>query len=99
VPAQERPRRDQERSARRQRQIARGSGKQSAIGAVELGPPDLAAQNLELMAEHQQLDVLDIRATAAANKQAEQSPNSDVEEGEEHPAILAVAAQRSPRPE
>ena len=99
MPAQKRPRRDQKRSARRRRQIASGSGKQRAIGALELGPPNLAAQHLELVAEHQQLDVLDIRATAAANKQTEQSPNSEVEEGEEHAAILAAAAQRSPRPE
>jgi hypothetical protein len=59
----------------------------------------LTAQNLELMAEHQQLDVLDIRATAAPNKQAEQSPNSELQKGEEHAAILAVAALRSPRRE
>jgi hypothetical protein len=74
------------------RQVASGSRKQRAINRLELRPPDLAAQNLKLMAEHQQLDVLDLRATAAANEQTEQSPNSEVEEGEEHAAILAAAA-------
>ena len=99
MPARKRPRRYQKRSARRRRQIASGSGKQRAIGALELGPPNLAAHNFELVAEHEQLDILEIRATPAANKQAEETPNSEVEEGEEHAAILAAAAQRSPRPE
>jgi hypothetical protein len=76
-----------------------GSRKQRAVNRLELRAPDVAAQNLELTPEHQQLDIVDVRTTAAPNKQAEQSPNSEVQKREEHAAILAAAAERSPRPE
>ena len=79
--------------------MASSSGKQSAIDALDLRPPDLATQDLKLMAEDQQLDVREVRTTTTANKQPEQSPNSAIQEGEEHAAILAVEPRRHPRPE
>jgi hypothetical protein len=91
VPAQERPRRDQQRQPRRLRQVTRSGRKQSAIGVPEFGPPDLAAQYIELMAEHQQLDILDIRAAATTDEQPEQSSDSEIQQREEHPPILAAA--------
>jgi hypothetical protein len=60
------------------------SGEQGPIRGLEPRPPNLAAQNLKLVPQHHQLDVLDIRATATPNEQAEQSPNRQVEKGEEH---------------
>jgi hypothetical protein len=38
------------------------------------------------VAENHQLDVLHLQATATANEQAEQNPNGEVEEGEDHAA-------------
>jgi hypothetical protein len=75
------------------------AAKQSAIGAPKPRPPGLAAQNLEFMAKHKQLDLLQVRATATTDKQAEQSPNSEVQKREEHPAILAAAPSQRPRHE
>jgi hypothetical protein len=51
--------------------MASGRCKQSAIGGPELRPPDLAAQNLKFMAEHQQLDVPDVGTAAATDEQTE----------------------------
>ena len=40
----------------------------AAISGAKLWARDLAAQNLELVAQHEQLDVLYIQATATANQ-------------------------------
>ena len=58
--------------------MATGGGKQRAVSVPELRPPDLAAQHLELMPEHQQLHILDIRAAATTEEQPEQGPDSEV---------------------
>ena len=79
--------------------MATGAGKQRAVSVPELRPPDLAAQHLDLMAEHQQLNILQVRATATTDEQPEQSPDREVQQRDEHPAILAAAAQRPPRHE
>jgi hypothetical protein len=47
-------------------QTGRG-GKQGAVGHAQPWPLDPAAQDLQLMAEHEQLDVLGCGRTAAAN--------------------------------
>ena len=41
---------------------------QGTISGAKLWARDLAAQNLELVAQHEQLDVLYIQATATANE-------------------------------
>jgi len=82
------------RATRRAWQLARCRREQGTISGAKPRPRDLAAQNLELVAERHQLDVFDVRATTAANKQAEQSPNSEVEQREEH-----ATDPRSPHPE
>jgi hypothetical protein len=46
----------------------------------------LAAENLELVPQHQQLDVFHMQPAAATNKRTEQSPKSEIEEGEDHAA-------------
>ena len=53
------------------------------ISTPKLRPRDLGAQNLKLVAQHQQVDVLQVQATATPNECAEQSPKRDVEEGKE----------------
>jgi hypothetical protein len=53
-------------------------------GARNCGPRDLAAQNIELVAQHQQLHVLDVQATTTPNQCAQQSPEREAEEGEGH---------------
>lgn len=59
-------------------------GEQRTISGAKLRPRDLAAQNLELVVQDQQLDVLDVQATRTPNQRAEQSPERHVEEGEGH---------------
>jgi hypothetical protein len=74
-----------------------GSGQQGTVSGTKRRPTDLAPENLELVAEHHQLDVLHIQATAAANEQAEQSPNSTVEEGADHAADPPKPSPEKPR--
>jgi hypothetical protein len=45
---------------------------QSPISRPELRPGDLAAEKLELMAQHEQFDVLYMQAAAATHKRTEQ---------------------------
>jgi hypothetical protein len=54
--------------------VARCRREQGAISGAKLRPRHLAAQNLELVAQDQQLDVLQLQATAIANECAQQSP-------------------------
>ena len=64
-----------------------GCGRQQGpISRAKRRPRDLAAQDLELVAQHQQLDVLHVQTAAVTNKRAEQSPHGEVEEREGHTA-------------
>jgi hypothetical protein len=69
-------------------------GHQARGGRLQLRRHDLAAQNLELVAENQQLDVFHVQAAAATNERVEQSTHSEIEEGRATPAILALCALR-----
>ena len=44
---------------------------QGTISGAKPRPRDLAAQHLELVAQDQQLDVLDVQATATPNERAQ----------------------------
>ena len=68
MPTQQRPRSDQTRAARGAWQVAGRRREQGTISGAKLRPRDLAAQNLELVAQDQQLDVLDVQATATAER-------------------------------
>jgi hypothetical protein len=61
-------------------------GQQRSIWHPELRPSNLAAQNLEFVPQHQQLNVLHVQAAAAPNKRRQQGPKSDIHEGEGHGA-------------
>jgi hypothetical protein len=86
MPPQQRARSHQKLGTRGAWQLAGCGRNKCPISRAELRPPDLAAQNLELVMEHQQLDVLHIQTTTATNKRPEQRPNSKVEEREDHAA-------------
>jgi hypothetical protein len=75
------------------------SRQQSAIRGSTLPPTGLAAQNLELIAQHHQLDVLHIRATTAPNTSAQQSPNAQVEQRVDLPAEPRTLRREKARPE
>ena len=51
------------RAAQRARQVAGRRREQGTISGAKLRPRDLAAQNIELLAKDQRLDVLDVQAT------------------------------------
>jgi hypothetical protein len=84
MPPQQRSRGDQTRFARRAWQVAGRRREQGTISGATLRPRDLAAQNIELVAQDQQLDVLDVQATTMPNQCAEQSPEPEVEKGQGH---------------
>jgi hypothetical protein len=66
--------------------VAGRGRKKCPISRSQLRPRDLAAQNLEFVAEHEQLDVLHIQTTTATHKRAKQSPNRKAEKREDHAA-------------
>ncbi len=64
--------------------MARRCRQQRPINHPELRPHDLPAQDLELVAQHQQLDVFHMQTPTATHKRAEQSPHHEIEEGKGH---------------
>jgi hypothetical protein len=61
---------DQTRSAQRAWHAAGRRRQQGTIHGAKLRPRDLAAQNIELVAQDQQLHVFDIQATTTPNEHA-----------------------------
>jgi len=53
----------------------------------------LAAVALDRVPQHQQLEIFHMQAAAATNQRTEQSPKSEIDEGEDD-----IADPRSPRP-
>jgi len=86
VPAQQRPWSDQPGVAQRPWQLAGCRREQRTISRTQLRPRHLTAQHLELVPQHDQLDVLHVQATATANERAQQSPEREVDEGKNHAA-------------
>jgi len=60
--------------------VARCGCKQGSINHSKFWPHDLPAQDLELMAHHQQFDIFHIQAATATKEHTEQSAHSQVEE-------------------
>jgi hypothetical protein len=58
--------------------------KQATISRAKLRARHLAAQNLELVAQDQQLDVLDVHAAATPNERAQERPEREVEKRQGH---------------
>jgi hypothetical protein len=57
---------------------------QGPIRGAKLRPRELAAQDLELVAQDQHLDVLDVQATTTPNERSQQRPEREVEKREGH---------------
>ena len=94
VPAKQRAWRDEPQRVQRPRQVTRSGSEERAISRLERGPGNLPAQDIELVTEDHQLEVLQVRAAWAADEQAEQSPNSEIGEGEEHAADTPTTSER-----
>jgi hypothetical protein len=62
---------------------------QRTITGAELGPLDLAAQHLELVAQNRDLDVLGMLGLEATKQEAEESARDEVAEGQGHRRIMA----------
>ncbi|MGZ4273095.1 MAG: hypothetical protein ACXVR1_11545 [Solirubrobacteraceae bacterium] len=84
MPAQQRARGDQTRPAQGAWQVAGRRREQGTISGAKLWARHLAAQNVQLVTQHQQLEVLDIQTTATANEHSHQRPERDVQERESH---------------
>jgi hypothetical protein len=66
--------------------MTRGRREQGTIRGAKLRPRDLATEDLELVAQDEQLDVLDVQVTATANECPQQSPERHVRKREGHRA-------------
>ena len=84
MPTQQRARGDQTRAARGAWQLARRRREQGTVRGAKLRPRDLATEDLELVAQDEQLEVLDVQATATANERAQKGPEREVEKREGH---------------
>jgi hypothetical protein len=86
MPTQQCARGDQKPAARGAWQMARRLREQGTVRGAKLRPRALATEDLELVAQDEQLDVLDVQATATANECPEQSPERHVQKREGHRA-------------
>jgi hypothetical protein len=69
---------------------------QGTIDRAKPWPRDLAAQDLELVAQDEQLDVLDVQTAATADERAQQRPEREIQERDCHGRRSSQAA-RAPR--
>jgi hypothetical protein len=90
MPPQQRARGDQAPAARGAWQLARRR-EQGTVRGAKLRVRDLATEDLELVAQDEQLDVLDVRATRLRTSAPRRGPAREVEKREGH-------GRRSPRP-
>jgi hypothetical protein len=91
--AQQRPRGDQARTARGGWQVPGGRREQRTISGAKLRPRHLAPQDLERMAQDQQLEVHDVQPTATSDDRAQQGPEREAEKRKGH-----TGDRSSPRP-
>jgi hypothetical protein len=62
------------------------SRQQRSIRHPELRPADLTTENLELVPQHQQLNVLHVQTATTPNKRRKQRSKREIEKGEGHAA-------------
>jgi hypothetical protein len=79
MPAQQRRRRHEERRPRRTRKRATERSKQSAITRVKPRTCDLALQHLQLVAQHEDLDLLRALRPHPQDVQFQQPPQHPVQ--------------------
>jgi hypothetical protein len=80
VPTQQRLRRDEQAMATRGRQQPACGGQQRPVTRSQLRALALTTQNLQLMAQQEQLDVLDVDASAPTKQQLQQRHEDQVHE-------------------
>jgi hypothetical protein len=73
--------------------MARRRREQGAVRGAKLRPRDFATEDLDLVAQDEQLDVLDVQATATPNECPQQSPERHVQKREGHRADPANPAR------
>ena len=88
VPVQQGLGRDEQTTAARRRELAACSGEERAVTGSQLWALDLTTQDIQLVAQHDQLDVLDLRGPAATNQQLQQGDEDEIDEGDQHRAML-----------
>jgi hypothetical protein len=93
MPAQQRLRPDEQAVAAPGREQSARRSKEGTITRSQPWALNLTAQDLELVAKQEQLDVLDLRWPAAANQQLQQGNEDEIKEGEEHRAMLPQPAR------
>jgi len=83
VPAQQRRGRDDERAPTCSRQKTAGSGKEDSISGFQLRPPNLATQDTELVAEHDDLQPLELARAEAKCGQPQHTSNNELHKRDE----------------
>src|SRR4029453_11428972 len=89
VPAQDRVRVDEETRPAPARKRAAQCREDRTVGGSQLGSLHLAAEHLELVAEHGDLDVFGVLASWASEQHAGEPARHDVEERQGHRRIIA----------
>jgi len=84
MPAQQGLGRDDEAGPTPPRQQPRGRGEKDPIGVGELGPGHLPTQDRQLMAQHDDLEVLRALRSEPPRHQVEDASGQDVQERSEH---------------
>jgi hypothetical protein len=87
VPAQECFRRNEQRAPAPARQQTTGGGQQRSIGAPQDRTPNLAAQDRKLVAEYDDLKLLEPLRTTAQQHQLDELPQGEVEQRGEQARI------------
>ena len=83
MPAQERVRRDEQRAPAPAWKQTAGGGKEGSIRRAQLGSTCLATEYLQLVAEHHDLELLELLRTAAEQDQREHASDGEVDECEQ----------------
>ena len=94
MPTKRRPRRHHQTNATRPRQTPRQSGKQRAISRTQPRTRMLPAQHDDLMAQHEQLNILRKIRTPTTSDQPQQRHEHVIDERKQHRPIL-----QKPRPQ
>ena len=80
MPAQERVRRDEERPPTLARNAPARSGEERPIGPPKCRPRDLAPEDREFVAKHDDLELLELLGAAGKRDKLKQSLQGDVEQ-------------------
>jgi hypothetical protein len=80
MPAQQRRWRDKERPPACSREKAAGCGKEDSIGGFQLWPRNLATQDVELVLEHDDLQLLELARAEAKRGQLQAVTKNEVDE-------------------